>query len=73
MDTRVDVEVLAVTTADVETDSARRLGQEERGDEGPGLVTRGGEVRRDGLVDGVDVGGLVGVWRFRGRAGLVCL
>lgn len=57
---RVDGEVLAVAAADVEARGARGLGCEERGYQGPGLVAGGGEVRRDGVVDGVDVGGLVG-------------
>lgn len=58
---RVDGEILAVAAADVEARGAGGLRREEGGYQGPRLVAGGGEVRRDGVVDGVDVGGLVGL------------
>ncbi|KXH46589.1 hypothetical protein CNYM01_06340 [Colletotrichum nymphaeae SA-01] len=57
---RVDADVLAVAAPGVEADGAGREGEQEGGDEGPGLVARRGEVRGDGLVDCVDVAGFVG-------------
>lgn len=59
---RVDGDVFAVAAADVEPDAAGGEGREELLDEGPGLVARRAEVRRDGFVDGVHVGLFVGRW-----------
>lgn len=49
-------QVLAISAADVEADGASGTREQESRHKGPGFVAGGGEVRRYGVVDCMDVG-----------------
>ena len=49
-------QVLAISAADVKADGASGTREQEGRHKGPGFVAGGGEVRRYGVVDCMDVG-----------------